>query len=238
MPKELIEDIKIYFNKHRVSIGLILIVLIVFLGSIAMVEGMSYGKQEIKIIKSEDFVEPSNQVIKESSNQGIQENDLVVFDIEGGVVNPGVYRLKVGSVIADAVEEAGGFSKDADLERISREINQASLIGNYSKIYIFTKKDREIKVAVSQPNQVYSGEFLSSNQEIKQSNNQTKDKININTATLEELDTLPKIGPVTAQRIIDWREANGGFEIIEDIKKVKGIGEEIFEEIKDLITIE
>ena len=238
MFEQLIENIKIYFDKHRISIGLILIILIVFFGSIAMVKGMSYGKQEIKIIKSEDFVEANNQAIKKSSNQEAQEKDLVIFDIEGGVVNPGVYRLKAGSVIADAIEEAGGFSKDADRERIAREINQASLIGNYSKIYIFTKKDREIKVVVNQPNQVYTEGVLSSNQAIKQSNNQIRDKININTATLEELDALPKIGPITAQRIIDWREANGGFAIIEDIKKVKGIGEEIFEEIKELITTE
>ncbi len=67
--------------------------------------------------------------------------------------------------------------------------------------------------------------------------NAPKAKININTATQAELETLPRIGPKVAQRVIDYRNQNGSFKKVEDIMKVKGIGEKIFAEIKDLITV-
>ncbi len=225
MWQRIINKTKEYFKKYRVYVGLVLIFIIILLGGIAITFGAGGG--EDKTIKSEDLV------AEENINTGTEDQeDKIVFDIEGAVFKPGVYRLEAGSVLADAIKAAGGLSRDADTERIAREINQASLVSNNSKIYIFTLKDREVKVVSAGGNANYS------NTSSSVVSKETKGKINLNTATLQELDSLPKIGPVLAQRIIDWRDANGGFEIIEDIKKVKGIGDSVFNEINDQIIVE
>ena len=229
MWQRIINKTKDCFKKYRVYIGLVLVFIIILLGGIAITFGAGNG--ENKIIKSEDLVAKENIDIDTDNKE--QPNEIV-FDIEGAVIKSGVYRLEAGSVLADAIKAAGGLSRDADTERISREINQASLINNNSKIYIFALKDREVKVVSAGGNANYSNTNSSSSV----ANEETKGKINLNTATLQELDSLPKIGPVLAQRIIDWRDANGGFEIIDDVKKVKGIGDSVFNEINDQITVE
>jgi competence protein ComEA len=126
--------------------------------------------------------------------------------ITGQVVRPGVYELPPGSRFEDAIEIAGGFLPDADINGI----NLAALLIDSSHIIIPSSKIQE---------EEFSG------------------KVNINTATVVELDALPGIGPVYARNIVDYRQKNGLFTYIEDIQKVDGIGPALFEKIKDLITI-
>lgn len=153
----------------------------------------------------------------------------VVVNVEGGVKFPGVYRLPEGSVMHDAILSAGGFSGDADRERIAREMNQAAPIGDHAKIYIFTNADRGITM---------SSATKAAQESEKQSERPSVGLINLNTATVQELDGLPGIGPAIAQRIIDWRDENGGFEVVDDLKKVKGIGDALFTGVKDQVSVQ
>lgn len=145
----------------------------------------------------------------------------VAVHIGGAVRNPGLYYLDSNSRVADAIQSAGGPTADADLDAI----NLASRITDGSKIIVPSRmkgiEDRSI---------------IDSNQSSETS--RSSDKININTASAKELEELPGIGNVLAERIVSFRETNGPFKSIEDIKKVSGIGEKKFESIKDLIVVE
>ncbi|RLC37456.1 hypothetical protein DRH29_01875 [candidate division Kazan bacterium] len=154
----------------------------------------------------------------------------LVVDVSGGVNHPGVYELDAESIIEDAIAAAGGFSPEADIDEIARNINRAALVDNHSKIYLPKIGDNQI-VYISPPS------YSSSNSATDTSNNQITDLININTATNSELDSLPGIGPITAQRIIDYRLQNGGFSDIDEIKKVYGISDSKFNNLKDRITV-
>ena len=143
--------------------------------------------------------------------------------VAGAVVRPGVYELEDGSRVTDAVEAAGGFVVEAD----KNALNLAAFLEDGERLDIpyvagFVPEDEQGFVVVSEgtPSPL-AGDDL----------------ININTASIEELDQLPGIGETTAIRIIDYRTANGPFATIEDIINVSGIGTATYEEIKDLITV-
>jgi competence protein ComEA len=138
------------------------------------------------------------------------------------VAHPDVYELSYDSIVKDAIEAAGGPTGEADLNRI----NLARRVHDEEQIYVPQKGEESFPV--SPP----SGPSAPS------SSSQEGGKVNINTATAEELDTLPGVGPSIAQRIIDYRTTNGPFQSIEDIKNVKGIGDATFEKLKDKITVQ
>ncbi|GAH77634.1 unnamed protein product, partial [marine sediment metagenome] len=142
--------------------------------------------------------------------------------IEGAVKKPGVYEMESGSILEDLVKMCGGFSKKADKIKVAQEINRARLLVDGEKIFIPLKGQvagTEAEQITTTPTQSVSG------------------KINLNTATLDQLDTLSGIGPAYAGRIIDYRESQGGFKSIDQIMEVSGIGEKTFEKIRDQITI-
>ena len=136
--------------------------------------------------------------------------------VSGAVKTPGVYTLAPRSLVDDAVKAAGGAGTDADLE----SINLALEVRDQQQIHVPRKGE------TSQPTTM----------NVAAAPGVTR--VNINTATLADLDTLPKVGPATAQRIIDYRAKNGPFKKIEDLKNVSGIGDVTFEGLKDLITVE
>jgi competence protein ComEA len=139
--------------------------------------------------------------------------------VSGAVRAPAVYRLPPGSIVQDAVDAAGGPAADADLERI----NLAVELRDQQQVYVPRKGEAEPQPPIS------GGE--SGGEEPAGA------LVNVNTATAAELETLPRIGPAMAQRIIEYREANGPFGSIEDIQNVPGIGPATFEGLKDLITV-
>ncbi len=143
--------------------------------------------------------------------------------VNGAVVRPEVYTLPPNTIIRDALLAAGGTTGEADLNFI----NLAQPLQDGQQIYV-----PRVGETISQPSQTTSSSSSST-----LSNNAPGAIVNINTATLADLDTLPGIGPAIAQRIIDYREANGPFTAIEDIMNVSGIGPATFDKIKDLITV-
>lgn len=164
--------------------------------------------------------EPQNAIVLSSSPSPSPEatptpHPIRVY-ISGAVQKPDVYPLAAGSIVKDAMLAAGGPSDDADLDRI----NLAAPLADGQHIYVPHIGETELPVAPPANSPAASG------------------KININTAGLTELETLPGIGPTMAQRIYDYRQAHGPFAKIEDLMEVSGIGQATFDKIRDLITAE
>lgn len=187
--------------------------------------------------------EISNQDLEINNTQeNNQTNETIVVHVSGAVNIEGIVELDSGSRIANAIEKAGGIKENADMT----DINLAYLLEDGMKIHIPTKEETEAnKNNENTPAESYvtaasggvnSKEATNSTQSSSTSDMSSK-KVNINTATQEELDTLPGIGPSIASKIIDYREQNGKFNSIEEIKEVSGIGEAKYEKIKDSITI-
>lgn len=127
----------------------------------------------------------------------------------GAVVSEGVYELPVGSRCHEAIALAGGFCEDA----ATTSINQAEILKDEATLYVPTI------------------------QELSQSQSEDDGKVNINTASKEELMTLPGVGEAKAESILQYREENGSFKTIEDIMQISGIKEGLFAKIKDYIKV-
>ncbi len=179
-----------------------------------------------------DFSEENNKEVKTDVINNITSgyDKTIVVEIKGEVNNPDVYTLKEGSIIKDLIEIAGGLTSNADISNINRAkeiknhelINRAKEIKNHELIVIRNINDINIEV-----------------ESIEAEINQESDDgiININDADLSKLKEIPGIGDVKANAIILYREENGGFKSIEEIKKVDGIGEKTFEKIKNSIKL-
>jgi competence protein ComEA len=144
--------------------------------------------------------------------------------VTGAVAYPGVYVLSWDSRVQQAIVAAGGALADADLNRV----NLAERVHDAQQVYVPYQSEAATPIL---PTSVPLTVNTSLSPPLGQ-------KININTASANELEALPGIGPTLAQRMVDHRLANGPFSRPEDIKKVKGIGDGIFAQIKDLIAVE
>lgn len=156
----------------------------------------------------------------------------IVVHITGAVAEPGVYNLPVNSRVEDVIRKAGGTTANADINAV----NMAATLEDGIQVNI-PLKINEIVVGSDRSIPGYEREEKEESGEEQPSAPTTSYPININTATQAELETLPGIGPVTAQKIIEYRQENA-FQIIEDIQKVSGIGPATFEKLKDFITVE
>jgi len=139
--------------------------------------------------------------------------------VSGAVRQPAVYHLSPGSIVQDALDAAGGPAVDADLDRI----NLALELQDQQQVYV-------PRLGEANPLPLVSGGEGDDGGAVGA-------LININTAAAAELETLPRIGPTMAQRIVEYRQTNGPFETIEDIQNVSGIGPATFEELRELITV-
>lgn len=206
-------------------------IIVIILFSIALVGGVFlYFKTEEKGDMQNIFEEVENNItVNKVENEDTEEAKEIAIHITGEVKKTGVIYLKEGSRIVDAIEKAGGTTKNADLSKV----NLAYVLQDGQKLYIPNKKDK-ISEYVSEGGgqNVVSSADASSNTET----NKNK-KININTAGKEELQKISGIGPSLAEKIISYRNSNGKFKKIEDIKNVNGIGENKYRNIKGSICI-
>lgn len=134
----------------------------------------------------------------------------IYVHILGAVERPGLYELRQGARGVDAVAAAGGFLDAAD----QAQLNLARFLVDGEQIVV-----PEVGAGAAVPGTASDG------------------KVNLNTADAAALETLPRVGPALAERIIDWREANGRFTAIEDLLSVTGIGDKTFAGLKDLVTV-
>lgn len=148
----------------------------------------------------------------------------VYIDVDGAVVRPGVYRLKDGARVSQAIDAAGGLTAEADVAGL----NRASKVTDGQKIYVPTVGEQQAAAAVG---------GAESGAATTPGAGSSSELVNINTASAAELQTLSGIGPSMAQSIIDERTKNGAFASVDDLMRVSGIGEKKFAKIKDCICV-
>lgn len=173
----------------------------------------------MEVNAEEAYVCPKN-LLEEKVDEEIEN---YVVDIKGAVLNPGVYRVSKNSIVNDIIVLAGGLKEDADTSNLnlSKSVSNEMIITVYTKEEINSQKKLE---AITEEK----------NQEAKK---EESDLVSLNTATLEELMTIPGIGEAKAKIIIQYRESCGAFKSIEELKNIKGIGEAVFEKLKAYITL-
>jgi competence protein ComEA len=145
----------------------------------------------------------------------------VVVHVAGAVVQPGVLALPAGSRVVDAIDAAGGAAPDADLGRL----NLAAEVADGERVYVPT-------VGEVVPAPVVGGSSRSGDGAAG-----PPPLVDLNTASVDELDALPGVGPATAQAIVDWREERGGFTSVDQLLDVRGIGEAKLAQLRDLVTV-
>ena len=182
---------------------------------------VSESKENNKQLSSEVNLakEFENEDIKKDNNHFDEIKNMITIYISGEVNNPGVVNIESDKRLSDAIDKLGGLTQSADLNNI----NLAMKIED-AKHYIVPKIGEEIKIDESINNE-------------NQNNNKYNDKVDINHATVEELEKLTGIGQATANKIINYREEYGDFKSIEELKNVNGIGDKKYEQIKDEITL-
>jgi competence protein ComEA len=155
---------------------------------------------------------------REPANQGgtPAANGQLVVDVAGLVRKPGVVELPVGSRVIDAIKSAGGVRGRGD----TTGLNLAQVLTDGQQVLVAAPAR-----TAAGPNDGVSSQAGGSS------------LVNINTASLEELDALPGIGPVLAQAIVDWRTQNGAFTAIEQLTEVSGIGDTTFGDLQPLVTV-
>lgn len=214
----------VQLDRKQQTVILALVVIIIF--------GAGYRLAQVK----ERAAEEDKVAYEQGAAAGdIQTKDVLVH-VTGAVIKPGVYQLPAGSRINDAVNQAGPTG-EADLD----VLKLATQVSDGQTIYVPVKNPTGPSGVPEPTNQsatagVTPTGAASSAGAVKSV--QQTGKVNINTADQAQLDTLPGVGPAYAQRIIQYRELNGPFKSIEDIKQVSGIGEKRFEQLKDLITVQ
>ena len=204
------KDLSLKMKIAVISVGIIVIgtIGLYMYNTSANSEEYAYYEEDINIVDGED------------TEENVVPAKIMVH-VTGQVKDQGVVLLDEGSRIVDAIEAAGGETDDADLAKL----NLAYVLNDGEKIYVPSKSEQnqEIEYVTT----ASGGDSMSSNSSI----------ININTAGQTELMELPGIGESIANKIIAYREENGKFKTIEDIKNVPGIGDSKFANIKDMIKV-
>ena len=234
-------------NKKKIIISIVLIVSLIIGFIIFLLNENSYENVNLAELVIEEESEKVNNIVDNENSNNIssqnnkynqnainenasnvfqEETEKIAIHITGEVKKEGLIYLPLGSRVADAIKEAGGETKNADLS----QINLAYQLQDGQKLYIPNKNEKISEYIIS-------GTGNNGSEGSSSNNSKGDNKVNINTATKNELDQLPGIGPSIAQRIIEYREENGNFQKIEDVQNVKGIGDAKYEEIKDNITV-
>lgn len=243
------------YSKYRDYI-LSFLLFIIFM----VIQGVSFWYFSGEISSVKDTIKNKNVVSKKNI---ISAHDKLIVDIKGEVKRPGVYYLENGKRVIDVVKKAGGFTIEADssINNLSKKISDEMVIVIYSKeevrdfLKLKEKNDSLLEMCngnivndscVSDENRdTYSNndksksnndKSSSNSSSSKDSNDDSKKLVSINTGTLEELMTLSGVGESKAKAIIEYRNKKK-FETIEEIKEVSGIGDALFEKIKDNITV-
>jgi competence protein ComEA len=246
---------EIEVNKTTVAVSItILIVIIGIFGFLIsqksgeiVIDKNSTALESVTKSATPDPTASSAATTQNQIPQAQNEEEIKVY-VVGCVKKEGVVALKKGQIIDDAIKAAGGATKDADL----RHINLACELNDNDMLFIYSKKASASRQSAKGSSSVSSSvnKNTSGAKIIKgsggaivtekktASDKSASAKVNINTATASELDALPGVGPATAQKIVAYRDANGKFSTIEDIKKVSGIGDSKYNSMRDLICVD
>ncbi|WP_019238626.1 MULTISPECIES: ComEA family DNA-binding protein [Enorma] len=178
------------------------------------------GAGSLESAEQQGAVEEAGEQSGDTEDGAVSAPERIVIDVGGAVAQPGVVELTSGARVVDAIEAAGGLADDADCS----SLNRAQVLQDGQKVYV-PRAGEAVPAATGSGTDVSAGA------------GDVGALVNINTASLEELDALPGVGPSTAQAIIDDREQNGPFASIEDLMRVSGIGEKKYAKLEALICI-
>lgn len=215
---------------------LIVSLIIILIGGVTGLSIYKYLKSNKKEPKEEIVITKKNSLEKKK----VEQIEKYKVDIKGEVINPGIYSLEKDKRVIDVIALAGGLTENADTSviNLSKKINDEMVIIVYSQEQVTDfKKTKEIEKQVQEKCIQPDENSLQNDSCIKKENTTQTGLININTASIEELMTLPGIGESKAKDIIKYREANNGFKSIDELTNISGIGESILVKIKENITI-
>jgi competence protein ComEA len=209
-------NIRYVTKKHHMMAVLMLVLIMLIIFTSVFISQKNRLERKENILKS--FYEVSDEKDEEDHQSALNDEPvLIIVHVCGEVKNPGVYEIQKGSRVIDLIEKAGGAAGDACTD----SLNLAREVIDGQRIYVPSEEEAESGV-LEGPAAGDNGYSLI---------------ININTASQGQLENLPGIGPVTAEKIIQYRSTNGSFTRKEDLLDVSGIGPKKFEDIKDLIDI-
>lgn len=209
-------------GKRMAAVGCLLLAVMA-----ALPAGCSSGPQ-LTVMEMEEASETGEQSETVQTEPRIETEPSIAVYVCGAVNCPGVYELSVSARVYQAVEAAGGFRDDADQEWV----NQAQFLQDGGKIRIYTRLETD----QMRQEGLEEGSVLPEGQDA-QTEQAGESPVNLNTATREELMTLPGIGEAKADAVIAYREENDGFSSPEEIMNISGIKEAVFSQIKDRITV-
>ena len=221
----MIEDFIEKAKQYKIALGFGLLGALV--AGFILLQGGDQGASNVQQLA--DQVTSSSSYRDEKSNKSNEvgqaggEDQLVTVDVKGAVKKPGVYQLQSNSRVQDALEKAGGMTEEADL----KSINQAQKLSDEAVVYVAKVGENAVDVTASTPTSATSG------------TGQAKSTlVNLNTATEADFQTISGIGQKRAQDIIAYREANGKFKSVDELKNVSGIGAKTLEKLKEYVTVD
>ncbi len=160
-------------------------------------------------------VRPSGSLPNASASPAEMLKPEIYVHVVGEVVVPGLYLLASGARVADVIAMAGGFTKSAE----PASVNLARIVADGEQFAVLNKSEYAAGGSATRSGSP-AGKLIS-----------------LNRATQVELESLPRVGPALAARIVDWRSANGGFQQVRDLTKVSGFGDKLFAAVKDLVSL-
>jgi competence protein ComEA len=208
-------ELKDWMDEHKIYI---LIAAIIAFGAIfyVLMDGKT-TENTVENIVPQKIME-DEEVEKQA--EPIQETVNIIVDVKGQVKTPGVYTSSQGERVIDVINRAGGLTENADESRV----NFAEHVQDAMVIYIPAKGEDGSEI-IGSPSNLNNG-------------GSSQTKINLNKANETELQNLPGIGPSKAAAILEYREKNGPFKRVEDLKEISGIGDKTFEKLKDIISVQ
>lgn len=239
-----------YKYKYQIILGVVLVLILSGIGVVLYFN-------DNKIVSEEKKEEVG--ILETKAEEPIVETEKIKINIKGAVANPGVYELDSDSRVIDAINISGGLldNSDTSILNLSKKLKDEDVIIIYTDKEVKEIKEGNVVIeyiekecnctdvsnsACIDPDSLISNNVHKDDNSTKEeinaniNTNNSNSKVSINTATLEELQTLTGIGKSKAEAIIEYRATNGLFKTIEDIKNVSGIGDAAFEKIKDSIT--
>ncbi|MGG3563793.1 helix-hairpin-helix domain-containing protein [Neobacillus rhizosphaerae] len=167
--------------------------------------------------------EKGQENIKNNQPEQKEKTEKIMVDVKGQIKQPGVYQVSTGDRVIDVISRAGGLTEQAD----QAQVNFAAHVVDEMVVYVPAKGEETAAIAGS----------MDGNSTGIASTGEGQAKININKADENELQNLPGIGPSKAAAILEYRNTNGPFKVVEDLKNISGIGDKTFEKLKDLIAV-
>jgi competence protein ComEA len=209
----------------RLGVGAAVVLLIIAVVTAVVVSIMSQPARRSEVSPN-DGSAPSGEATAgpDQDAGGLAPGGVLIFvHVLGAVRHPGLFELHDGARVMDAVAAAGGLTESAD----PAGVNLARIVGDGEQLYVPQRGEAQ---PGAPPGATQNGALAGGA-------GTPAGRLNLNSATVADLDTLPRIGPALAQRIIDYRDANGRFGSVDDLRSVTGIGEKTFEGLKDLVTV-